>query len=117
MSKKTAASRGSTFTLRPQPSARIGGGLITLVGGAIAAFAFALSTAVLLLVNGSLTLVAFEILTEANPQWSQRKGMLQFGLFAMPMVLVVVEWMIWDFLRGLFVRERADQDWKTGWRK
>lgn len=87
-----------------------GGGFWGLLGGATAAFLFAGVTGVLLLINGSITLVVFRALADADPEWHERKGVTQFGLFAVPLVLVVTQWLILDVAVKLFHREPPEDD-------
>ncbi|QEF96765.1 hypothetical protein Mal15_07950 [Stieleria maiorica] len=79
--------------------------LTAVLVGAAGAIGFALFTGLLLLVNGTAVLVFFGALVDANPAWAERKGLIQFGLFALPLGMVVIEWLVWDFLCGLLRRE------------
>jgi hypothetical protein len=85
-------------------------GFYAILGGASSAFLSALLTAMLLLVNGSLTLILIESLVDAGPDWIYRKGLMQFALFTFPLFMVVAEWIIWDFGRRLLSREKSAQD-------
>ncbi|MCO8122743.1 hypothetical protein NHH03_13430 [Stieleria sp. TO1_6] len=69
------------------------------------AFISALVTVTLLLVNGSLVLIALNTWAKQGPAWMQRPGFLQFILFAAPLLLTIVQWMTWDAIRGIWSRE------------
>ncbi len=75
-----------------------------MLAGAAGAIGFALFTGLLLLINGTAVLVFFGALVDAQPAWAERKGLIQFGLFALPLGMVVVEWLVWDFLCGVLWR-------------
>lgn len=85
-------------------------GFYAILGGASSAFLSALLTALLLLVNGSLTLILMESLVDAGPDWIYRKGLMQFALFTFPLFMVVVQWIVWDFVRGLLTREKSTEN-------
>jgi hypothetical protein len=76
-------------------------GFLTTLGGTTAALLSALLTSLLLLINGSATLVFLGSLTRDRPDWMEKQGLLQFVLFTLPLAMLVVEWVIWDFVRGL----------------
>lgn len=78
--------------------------------GAVAALAGAVVTGFLLLINGSFVLVFLHAVAETGPEWFRRKGVLQFALFVLPPLIVVVQWMIWDLVRGLFGRRVTDKE-------
>ncbi|PAY20651.1 hypothetical protein CKO51_05000 [Rhodopirellula sp. SM50] len=81
-----------------------------MLGGLGGALCFAFFTTLLLLVNGTATLVLFGALVDSDPSWADRKGVMQFGLFALPLAMLVVEWLIWDVLCGLLWRESSRGD-------
>lgn len=85
-------------------------GFFALLGGAVSALWSAVVAAVMLLINGSITVIVLGALTDANPEWSDRKGVLQFGLFLIPLAMLLAEWVIWDFVRGLLARPPAEED-------
>ena len=85
-------------------------GFFAILGGASSAFFSALLTALLLLVNGSVTLILMGSLVDAGPDWIHREGLLQFVLFTFPLVMVVAQWKVLDFVRGLLTRESSDED-------
>lgn len=98
------SSEGASYSIHPQS------GFLALLGGAATAMLSAMVTAFGLLINGSITLFVLGELTDANPDWIERKGVLQFALFTMPLAMLVAEWLIWDFVRGLLRRQPSDED-------
>lgn len=76
--------------------------------GIASALLSALATGFLLLVNGALVLVLLGSAVSVTPPWLSRDGVLQFLLFLVPLLLVVLEWMIWDFVCGFFYRDGSD---------
>jgi hypothetical protein len=74
----------------------------------------AVVAALLLLLNGSFALVVLRVMIDSGPAWLERPGPMQFALFVLPLVLLVVEWVAWDIVRGLFQRRETDVDpWKS----
>ncbi|MDV6031060.1 MAG: hypothetical protein F9B45_13340 [Phycisphaera sp. RhM] len=90
------------------------GGVWPVLGGLGGALCFAFFTTLLLLVNGTATLVLLGVLVDSDPSWADRKGLMQFGLFALPLAMLVAEWLVWDFLCGLLRRGTADDDRGSG---
>nr|WP_143547680.1 hypothetical protein [Rhodopirellula sp. SM50] len=95
---------------RFRSTSRPSGGVWAVLGGLGGALCFAFFTTLLLLVNGTATLVLFGALVDSDPSWADRKGVMQFGLFALPLAMLVVEWLIWDVLCGLLWRESSRGD-------
>ena len=85
-------------------------GFYAIRGGVSVAFFSAFVTALLLLVNGSLALILMESLAGSGPDWMYRKGLLQFALFTFPLLMVVAQWIVWDFVRGLLTRDTSAED-------
>ncbi|MEL6110629.1 MAG: hypothetical protein AAFU85_31875 [Planctomycetota bacterium] len=83
-------------------------GVLAVSAGIVSALLSALATGFLLLINGALVLVLLGSAASITPPWLSRDGVLQFLLFLIPLVLVVVEWMIWDFVSGFFGRHGSD---------
>lgn len=82
--------------------------------GALTSLVFALVTAtvtaVMLLVNGSLVLVALRESSTLGPSWLHRPQILQFILFSVPIAMVILEWMLWDVFRGLLSFRSTPRD-------
>ena len=81
---------------------------ICFISGAIAALWSAGVTALLLLVNGSLTLAVLTSVSEGGPEWLGKPGVTQFLLFSIPLVMTVCQWMIWDVASGILARRVSD---------
>ncbi len=88
------------MTTDPAPSRR---GLFVLFLYAMAA---ALVTAGLLFLNGGLVMALLNVVTQGGASWLRDERFMQFALFAGPVLLVVVEWMMIDFLRTRLWRSR-----------
>lgn len=75
----------------------------TAASGAAAGCLFALAstvvTGVLLFLNGALVLALLESWAPALPSWTRKPEFMQFALFVGPVVLVVLQWMMIDYLR------------------
>lgn len=75
----------------------------TAASGAAAGCLFALVstivTGVLLFLNGALVLALLDSWAPALPGWMQKREFMQFVLFVGPVVLVVLQWMMIDYLR------------------
>ena len=85
-------------------------GFFAVIGGAMASMVSALVTVFLLSINGAIALVVFSVFAEGENEWLKRKDVLQFGLFTLPLILLVVEWIVWDQLQAMFGRRRSEQD-------
>lgn len=85
-------------------------GFLAVIGGAMASMMSALVTVFLLSINGAIALVVFSVFAEGENEWLKRKDVLQFGLFTLPLILLVVEWIVWDQLQAMFGRRRSEQD-------
>ncbi|MEO1527495.1 MAG: hypothetical protein AAFX06_18865 [Planctomycetota bacterium] len=79
-----------------------------IVAGIASALLSAVATALLLLMNGAIVMVLLGSTFTFSASWMARDGMLQFMLFFIPLLLVVVEWMIWDVVQAVFVRSGND---------
>ena len=64
----------------------------------------ALFTCFLLYLNGSLVLAVISALSQADETWQKNEQVVQCVLFLVPIILVVIEWMIIDYIRTRFVR-------------
>ena len=108
---KNALPTGSTDRSFQDPGSPVPrSGFFAIAGGATTAFVSAILTTLLLLFNGSITLIVLGAFADDRPDWLNRQGLLQFALFTLPLVMLVIEWMIWDFLCGLLSRERPEED-------
>jgi hypothetical protein len=64
----------------------------------------ALFTCVLLYLNGSFVLAVISALNRAGDNWLKDEKVAQCVLFLVPVILVVIEWMMIDYIRTRFVR-------------
>ena len=72
-----------------------------LAAGCLFSLASAALTCGLLFINGSLVLAILQVISGAGFDWvHKQEGLSQFVLFALPVVLVVIEWMMIDYLRS-----------------
>ncbi len=59
----------------------------------------ALVTCLMLFINGSLVMAILISLVKIGPSWLSNTALMQFLLFSMPVVLVVLQWMMIDYVR------------------
>jgi len=71
----------------------------TITAGCLIATASAVLTGFLLFINGSLMMAVLAALAQSGPAWLAKPAFTQFMLFAMPVLLVFVEWMMIDYIR------------------
>ena len=64
----------------------------------------ALFTCFLLYLNGSLVLAVISALSQADETWQKNEQVVQCVLFIVPIILVVIEWMMIDYIRTRFLR-------------
>ena len=64
----------------------------------------ALFTCLLLYLNGSLVLAVVSALKQPEGNWLDDERVVQCVLFTVPVILVVIEWMMIDYVRTRFVR-------------
>lgn len=95
---ETAQETSSPSTVAP--GRREGRSAVTF--GCLAALASAMLTCGLLFVNGSLVLAILEVLENSGLSLGSEQGVGQFLLFALPVALVVAQWMMIDYVRTRF---------------
>ena len=76
----------------------------TMTAGCVMAVGSALLTCFMLYVNGSLVMAVLTALARSGPSWTSKPGFSQFMLFLIPVLLVIAEWMMIDYVRTRFVR-------------
>ena len=76
--------------------------------GCVLALGSATLTCLLLLVNGSLVMAVLDSVPNTAPSWARKPEFVQFMLFLMPVLLVVVQWIMIDYVRGRFRRRTLD---------
>mgnify|MGYP000023306409 FL=1 len=86
--------------MNKQPSDEMG---VATAGCAIG-IGSALFTCLLLYLNGSLVLAVISALKQPGDKWLNDEKVVQCVLFLVPVMLVVVEWMMIDYVRTRFVR-------------
>jgi hypothetical protein len=86
--------------MNKQPSDEMG---VAAAGCAIG-IGSALFTCLLLYLNGSLVLAVISALNKTGDSWLKDESLAQCVLFLVPVVLVVIEWMMIDYVRTRFVR-------------
>ena len=72
----------------------------TLVGGCLIAFASAMLTGLMLFINGSFVWALLSAFAKAGPPWASKPEFMQFILFVVPVLLVVAEWIMIDYVRS-----------------
>jgi hypothetical protein len=80
----------------------------TLTAGCVMALGSALLTGVLLFVNGSLVMAVLTALARSGPSWASKPEFSQFVLFLVPVLMVVAEWIMIDYVRTR-LRQRPSQ--------
>ncbi|MCG8648853.1 MAG: hypothetical protein MI861_03420 [Pirellulales bacterium] len=73
------------------------------------ALASATLTCFLLFLNGSLVMAILAAVAAAGPSWTSKPEFSQFMLFLMPVVLVVVQWLMIDYVRTRFQQRSPDR--------
>ncbi|WP_153557626.1 hypothetical protein [Roseimaritima sediminicola] len=66
--------------------------------GCLYVLGLAAVTGVLLYVNGAMSLAVLRALSQSGPQWLRDPRAVQFLLFAMPVLLLVLQWMVFDLV-------------------
>ncbi len=76
----------------------------TMTAGCVMAIGSALLTCLLLYINGSLVMAVLTALARSGPAWASKPEFSQFVLFLVPVLLVIAEWMMIDYVRTRFTR-------------
>ncbi|MGB7325095.1 MAG: hypothetical protein WBD31_09500 [Rubripirellula sp.] len=71
----------------------------TMTAGCLLAIGSALVTSLMLFINGSLVMAVISAAQRSGPSWAANVQLSQFLLFTIPVVLVVIEWMMIDYVR------------------
>ena len=66
-------------------------------------------TGLMLYINGSLVMAVLAALARTGPSWASNPEFSQFALFLVPVLMVVAEWMMIDYVRTRFRHRPADQ--------
>jgi len=75
-----------------------------LAGGCLIALASATLTSLMLFINGSFVWALLSVVTKTGPSWASKPEFLQFTLFVVPVLLVIVEWVMIDYVRSRIPR-------------
>lgn len=79
----------------------------TVAAGCFAALGSALLTGFLLFLNGGVVLAALNALSSGGLTILRNESFSQFAVLFGPVVLVVIQWMMIDYLRTRLIRRRA----------
>jgi hypothetical protein len=74
--------------------------------GCLYAFSSAIVTCVLLFLNGAIVMAFLRAVANSGAQWARNPRIMQFLLLLIPVILVVLQWMLLDYLRCRFRRTR-----------
>lgn len=73
-----------------------------LPAGCLFALVSAAVTCLMLLINGALVMAILDSIPNTAPTWARKPEFVQFMLFLVPVLLVVVQWMMIDYVRSRF---------------
>ena len=76
--------------------------------GCLLSIGSALITCLMLFINGSMVLAFLAAFSRVGPEWTRNPQFSQFMLFLMPVLLVVVQWIMIDYVRSRFRRTPDD---------
>lgn len=79
-----------------------------MTAGCLTALASASLTGFLLFINGSLVMAVLTAVTRSGPSWVSKPQFSQFILFVIPVLLVVAEWMMIDYVRTRIKQRTSD---------
>ncbi len=111
MNRSNSSSRTDRFSLPAEagPDQWIGAKqfeLAGLAGGCVMTFGSAVVTCCLLVLNGALVMAILAAISATGVEWVKNEQASQFVLFAGPICLTIVQWMMIDTLRGILRRQR-----------
>lgn len=101
----------------PQPSRvrgvevpeRIGGnrfGVSDVAGGCLLAVGSTAVSCSLLVINGALVMAVLAALSASGVEWVRNDQASQFMLFSIPVALLIVQWMMIDYVRHVLRKSR-----------
>ncbi|TWT69184.1 hypothetical protein [Crateriforma conspicua] len=106
--------RARPLAAEPEPAEVSIGHSGALATGCLFTIASSLVTCLLLFVNGSLVMAILVMMMRFAPAWMQQQALMQFLLFALPVALVFLQWMMIDYVRTrLFDPARRRQNPST----
>ncbi len=71
----------------------------TVSAGCVFSIASALLTSLMLFINGSLVMAILTAMQRAGLTWIASPQLSQFLLFTIPVVLMIVQWLMIDYVR------------------
>ncbi len=71
----------------------------TMTAGCMLAIGSALVTSLMLFINGSLVMAIVSAVQRTSPSWAGSVQLSQFLLFTVPVLFVILEWMMIDYVR------------------
>ncbi len=80
----------------------------TIAAGCVMAIGSALITCGLLFINGSLVMAVIAALARSGPDWASKPEFSQFLLFSVPVLMVIAEWMMIDYVRTRLIQRPVD---------
>ncbi|MFG0289711.1 MAG: hypothetical protein ACF8CQ_16140 [Rhodopirellula sp. JB044] len=83
--------------------------LPVLAGGCLATLLSAVITSGLLVANGALVMALLSTAAAAGVEWVKGERLSQFILFAAPIALVILQWMMIDTVRRILHKRRWRQ--------
>ena len=89
----SATGLASTETAKPPMSG-------TIVSGCLWSLVSAVITAIMLFVNGSFVLALVTVLVKTDVPYIGNDGLTQALLFTIPVVMVIIEWLMLDYVRS-----------------
>ncbi|EMB14328.1 hypothetical protein [Rhodopirellula europaea] len=94
----------------PDEAERIGAHSMPLTdfaGGCLMSLSSVALSCGLLLINGAFVMACLSALSAAGVPWFQSEEASQFILFGGPVALLIIQWMMLDYLRFLWRRRQA----------
>jgi hypothetical protein len=94
----------------PEETERIGATSMPLAdfaGGCLTSLSSVVLSCGLLLLNGAFVMASLSAFSAAGVSWFENEKVSQFLLFGGPVALLIVQWMMLDYLRFLWRRRHA----------
>jgi len=79
----------------------------TVTAGCLFSMGSALLTCFLLFINGALVMAVVRALAQSGPSWLGHAEFSQFLLLSIPVLLVIIEWLMFDYLRSRLGQRRT----------
>lgn len=81
----------------------------SVAAGCAVAMVSALVTCFMLFINGSFVWALLSALANSGPSWASKPELSQFLLFLLPVLMVIAEWIMIDYVRSrMRHRDRDD---------